>query len=170
MHEEVWKDVVGFEDYFRVSTFGNVYSKRTGIILKQVLRVNGYKTISTRIGGRSGKALCFKVHRLVAEAFISNPQNKPEVNHKDGNKANNSVQNLEWNTKSENILHSYDTGLSKPIKGIENIRSTISEDDLNFIYLNSNKLGGDMSMRAIARHIGCSHKVVAKYIKRHLNK
>lgn len=62
----------------------------------------------------NGKSSSKRIHRLVAEAFIPNPENKPDVNHKDGNKHNNSVDNLEWVNKSENMQHAYRTGLAKP--------------------------------------------------------
>ena len=99
---EVWKDVVGYEEYFKVSNLGNVYSKRSGKILKQNLHPNGYYTIATKIGGRYGKNICFKVHRLVAKAFIPNVYDKPYVNHIDGVKTNNTIGNLEWCTAKEN--------------------------------------------------------------------
>lgn len=65
--------------------------------------------------GNKSRTTC-KVHRLVAKAFISNPENKPEVNHIDGDKCNNSVDNLEWVTGSENKVHGYSTGLSKVVR------------------------------------------------------
>lgn len=106
-----WKDVVGYETLFAVSEDGQVYSKRTNKILKQNLHPNGYFTIATKIGGRSGKSLCFKVHRLVAQAFLPNEKNYPVVNHKDGIKTNNLVSNLEWCSYSENTKHAVYTGL-----------------------------------------------------------
>jgi len=68
---------------------------------------NGYKKVSLK--GKDGKLKTFRVHRLVAEAFISNPDNKPTVNHKDKNKNNNNVTNLEWNTSLENTTHKIET-------------------------------------------------------------
>lgn len=72
---------------------------------------DGYNCIGLR--DDSGKRKTFKVHRLVAELFIPNPGAKPEVNHKDGKKSNNSYENLEWCTHAENIQHAWDTGLLK---------------------------------------------------------
>lgn len=112
---EIWKDVFGYEDLFQVSNFGNLKSKRTNKILKQHKRKNGYMTVSTRIGGRNGKCLCFKVHRLVAQTFINNPENKPYVNHIDGQKDNNYVDNLEWVTPKENTDHAIMIELMRPL-------------------------------------------------------
>lgn len=72
---------------------------------------HGYMTVNLYNNGKSSSK---RIHRLVAEAFIPNPYNKPEVNHLDGNKTNNYVGNLEWSTKSENMQHAYKTGLNKP--------------------------------------------------------
>ena len=72
---------------------------------------NGYLYVSKQSGRKTKH---YYVHRLVAEAFIENPLNKPEVNHIDGNKRNNIVENLEWCTRGENIIHAYKTGLNTP--------------------------------------------------------
>lgn len=109
---EVWKDVVGYEDYFQVSTTGNVRSKRTSKVLKLHISKSGYITVSTKIGGRAGKCVCLRTHRVVAEAFLHNEYNKPYVNHIDGDKTNNCVENLEWVTASENSIHARSIGLA----------------------------------------------------------
>lgn len=116
--EETWKDIKGYEGVYQVSDFGRVksleriikvasptrqsYVKRLiGRTLKPVKDNTGYIVVS--LGKHNNKA----IHRLVAEAFISNPENKPHVNHIDGNKANNVLANLEWATVSENAIHSH---------------------------------------------------------------
>lgn len=125
--QELWKDVVGYETYFEISNLGRLKSKRTSKILSQTKSKTGYFTHATKIGGRKGKCICFKIHRLVAEAFIPNPENKPFVNHKDGNKLNNKEVNLEWNTGSENIKHAFEHGLSKPLRGDKNPHAKLTE-------------------------------------------
>lgn len=138
--EEVWKDVKGYEGYYQVSNLGNIKSleriiensgTRTGYykIKERILKPrenksrNGYYELSLR---KDGKEKRFKVHRLVACAFIENPYNKPEVNHIDGNKSNNYASNLEWTTSKENKEHAWNIGLNnsnhkkKPIKCNEN--------------------------------------------------
>ena len=96
----------------------------------------------------------FKIHRLVAEAFIPNPDNKPEVNHKDGVKVNNHVENLEWNTRSENCQHSCDNKLIVHALGHNHGRQKLTEEDVTFIYntymkdkprsnFNANQIGRD---------------------------
>lgn len=111
MEKEEYRDVVGFEDYFQISNLGNVFSKRSKRLLKQTKSPTGYWTFATKIGGRQGTAHCFKVHRLVAMAFIPNPEGKPFVNHIDGCKTNNVVYNLEWVTHAENMAHAIYSGL-----------------------------------------------------------
>jgi hypothetical protein len=94
-----------------VSNDGQIRNDKTGKIKAKNKDSKGYYSESLY---KDGKAVTKKVHRLVAEAFIPNPDSKPCVNHIDGNKLNNSVDNLEWVTHSENMRHAFDTGLAKP--------------------------------------------------------
>lgn len=114
--KEIWKDIKGYEGLYQVSNLGNVMSwvnnsqhKRTrGLILKPRISKHGYYYINIY---KDGKRKTVKNHRLVATHFISNPKNLPCVNHRDGNKLNNKVSNLEWVTYSENRNHAINTGL-----------------------------------------------------------
>lgn len=101
--EIIWREIEGFKDYM-ISNTGDVYSKISNKILKPRKHTGGY----LRCGLRGKDKF---IHRLVAQAFIPNPQNKPQVNHIDGDKTNNCVDNLEWSTSSENIGHAHRTGL-----------------------------------------------------------
>lgn len=122
---EVWKDIPNYYGYQvsnmgRVKSLGNKSNHLGEILLKQST-VLGYKTICLY---RESKAKALKVHRLVAEAFLPNPNVLPMVNHKDGNKTNNIVSNLEWCTAKENTAHAIKTGLQPPNKkGADNPRS-----------------------------------------------
>jgi len=100
---EKWKVIDGWERY-EVSNTGFVRNSETRKLLRMRYDKNGYQIITFSI---DGKRTTRKVHRLVAEAFIPNTGNKPQVNHKDGNHQNNHVDNLEWCTSSENHLHAY---------------------------------------------------------------
>lgn len=121
---EIWKDISGYLGVYQVSSFGNVRSleryrkyKNTNYLytipakeLKQKLTRTGYKTVHLRTNNESWPS----VHRLVALAFISNPSSKNTVNHKDGNKLNNNISNLEWATESEQMIHAIKNNLYKP--------------------------------------------------------
>lgn len=99
--QEIWEKIKDFPMY-SVSSFGRVRNDKRGRVLGGGLDNYGYPSV---ILCNKGKRKNAKVHRLVAEAFIENPLNKPQINHKDGNKKNNNVSNLEWCTNQENQDH-----------------------------------------------------------------
>lgn len=103
-NKETWKDIVGFEGHYQVSNTGRVKSLKGG--KERVMKPgNTIKYLLITLSNGSLRK-SFGVHRLVGQAFIENPLNKPQINHKDGNKKNNKVENLEWSTALENTLHS----------------------------------------------------------------
>lgn len=117
---EIWKQIQGFENY-EVSNRGNIRNVTTGKILKPEITHKGYFRISLSTNGVKIKK---RVHRLVAEAFIENPYNKPQINHKDGNKINNDISNLEWCNNSENMKHAWQNGMIDKDLSIKNLKIT----------------------------------------------
>lgn len=100
--EEIWKDIEGFEELYQVSNLGRVKRVTTGRILKSRKDIDGYLYVNLC---KNGKHKTHRIHRLVAQAFIPNPENKPQINHIDEIKTNNMVSNLEWMTAKENSNH-----------------------------------------------------------------
>lgn len=109
MNKEEWKDIKGFEEKYQISSLGRVRTlnwKRSGKIkIMKPYLIRGYFAMTFRLGGAGSKQVHPLVHRLVAEAFIDNPDNKSDVNHIDGNRQNNNISNLEWATRAENERH-----------------------------------------------------------------
>ena len=108
----IWKDVEGFEGLYRVSNEGVLISTPQlgvkGRVKKRSKMSNGYEKYYLY---KNGKETQMSVHRLLAKHFIPNPENKPYINHIDGNPLNNALDNLEWVTHSENVQHAVRTGL-----------------------------------------------------------
>lgn len=163
--EEVWKDIYGYEGLYQVSNLGRVKSfyARNGRLsnqsrtLKPKLDRYGYLKL-TLCKNKNYKYVT--IHRLVATSFIDNPENKSEVNHKDGNKLNNCVENLEWLTGLENIYHAFTAGLTPktPLNNPKSIK--ISQYDLN-----GNFIKTFPSTREVERELGFSHSTVGKAAK-----
>lgn len=120
---EIWKDIKGYEGLYQISNLGRIKSLKREVdcgkgerileerVLKNMINIHGYYYIHLR---KEKRKHAKTIHRLVAEAFIDNKANLPVVNHIDGNKLNNSVQNLEWCTYSENSKHAYINNLKEP--------------------------------------------------------
>ena len=136
---EIWKTIKDFPNY-SVSNTGHVRNNDTGKILKP-LNLNGYCQVGLHYNNNHKKCL---IHRLVAQAFIPNPNNYPIVNHKDEIKNNNCVENLEWCTQLYN--NQYGTGKDRMIKAQPN-RIPCKIDNLIFV-----------SLRSAAKYLGCSHR------------
>lgn len=111
---EIWKEIEGYAGLYEVSNWGNIRSLKFGRKLNPAVNSSGYKLISL---SKEGKSKSFSVHRLVAEAFIPNSNNYPCINHKDENKTNNHVGNLEWCTQKYNCNYgNYNKKLSEAMK------------------------------------------------------
>jgi len=123
---EEWRSITGFEGYYEVSNFGDVRSvdrviprdgptgsmARKGQMITPHITPKGYLRCQLGMNGQKANKL---IHRIVADAFITNPDDKPEINHRNGNKRDNRVDNLEWVTQSENQSHAYGMGLKHAI-------------------------------------------------------
>ena len=161
---EVWKWVEGYEGYYKVSNYGRVktfpHNPRKKVqILKPVLTSQGYLRISLR---KKDNDKTIRINRLVALTFIPNPENKTEVNHIDGDKFNNCVENLEWCTDSENKRHAIKTGLQKT--GAENPNAKLTKEQVIEIRQTYKKYSKEYGSGALAEKYGVDRSTILNII------
>lgn len=159
MLEEVWK-IYPLNNKFSVSSFGKLKNSLTGKIYSQHKSKSGYMGFCTSNGKRKSYKL-YRIHRMVAETFIPNPDNKPYVNHKDGNKTNNNVSNLEWVTASENTKHAFETGLCKIDR---RYKRKLSDKDVTFIREKYIPRHPKYGARPLSRRFGTTHQTIRDII------
>lgn len=160
--EEIWKDIRGYEGLYQVSNLGRV--KRENKLLHLNTNTYGYKHITLSKNNVQKTAV---IHKLVADAFIENPHSKPQINHKDGNKENNTVANLEWVTQGDNNRHAVKTMLrkSKKILLVDGDDNTIREFN-NRMEIND-FLGRDVCQDLITRCCNGQRKTAYGYVWRY---
>ncbi len=149
-------------EHLYLSQTGDVYSTKTNKFLSFVKHKRGYLVFHTKLNGRDSKGILLRVHRLVAETYLENPLCKPFVNHKDGNKTNNNLVNLEWVTSKENTLHAYKTGLQKALARDVNPASKLTEDQVNYIRLMYKPRDKQYGSRALAKSLGVCHTTISR--------
>lgn len=172
METEIWKDILGFEGLYQISNLGRVKTLK-----REVIRRNGRKTTINEIIRKPKnhkhnyyminliyfkKHKVFMIHRLVAIAFIPNTENKPFVNHKNGIKTDNRVDNLEWCTNGENIKHAHKIGLIIPSRGEQHRRSRFTNEQI----LEIRELINKITEKEIAEIYKCNPNIINKIIHR----
>lgn len=165
--KEIWKDVVGFEGVYMISSVGNC--KRIGLFGKPLKKVRFRKLAINQEGycrvflSNSNIKKTFSIHRLVAQAFIPNPKNKPQVNHIDSNPSNNRVDNLEWVTPKENVNHAMQKGrMSFFKKGENNKLAVLKDEDIIII----REMNGKKTQKEIAKIFNISQCHVSEIVRR----
>ena len=162
--KEIWKPIKGYEGLYEVSNLGRVKSLVGWNGRKHIKREKMLKLCKTRSKGdyykyivnlsKNGNRKICRVHRLVAKAFIPNPSNKPQVNHKDGSPLNNKAENLEWCTDRENKIHAIETGLRNVFH--------IEQEELEKLYIKDK-----MTLNEIAEKLNVSRVPIEKCLNKY---
>lgn len=166
---KIWKRLaypgVEVDNHFLLSSDGDLMNENTGRILKPEILRTGYYSVRVNLSNRNDKKHII-VHKAVAYTFIENPNGYTVINHKDGNKLNNNVNNLEWCTYSHNLQHSYDVGLfdKRKISGENNHSSKLTWDNVQYIRENYIKGDKEFGQRGMARKFNVSCAIVRRVV------
>lgn len=161
--KEVWKDIKGYEGIYSVSNLGRVKKLVNNLFLNSYR--GKYLSVQLRKFKKSKK---IRIHRIVAEAFLPNPLKKLDVNHKDGNKYNNKLDNLEWATRSENMKHAYNSGISTPLKGVQKCNAKLTEKDVLFIKRQSKSITAEILAKKFDVSTGTIYNVRCQRTWKHI--
>ena len=164
--DEVWRSLKyqgeSFPN-FEISNYGRLRNVTTGTIYNQTIHKSGYKTVCASLGSRNDKKL-FKIHRCVAESFIPNPDNKPMINHIDGVKTNNNVNNLEWVTGKENTQHAYKNRLINVLKGEDKPGAKLTNEQVRYIRENYIFRDKNFGTCALGKMFNVNHSTISDVI------
>lgn len=168
---EIWKDIKGFEGLYQISNYGRVKSLKREVrcgkstrIIKEKIKIIGNHNMGYQVVNLFKESKCYPhlLHSLIAAYFIPNPNNYPEVNHKNGIKTDNRIDNLEWVTYSMNIKHAYDTGLREkksPSQGKLGAKNHLSKPIAQYD-LTDNLIKKWSCSKEVWRETGLNHHVV----------
>lgn len=159
----IWKDIPAFGGRYEVSENGEVRNAKTKVVRKPRCNKFGYLQMNFPRNDGTGKSDTKSIHRIVAETFIPNQNNLPEVNHKDGNKQNNAVDNLEWVTVSDNQKHAYKLGLSHVRCGADHVCAKLTTQDVKDIRNRYKKR--KVSFQKLADEYGVSSSTIHRVVK-----
>lgn len=172
--EEIWKDVVGHEGEYQVSNMGRIKSiarnirRRDGKNFPVRERIlvgshdsKGYVQVELR---KDGERNIRVIHRIVADAFIPKQEGKTQINHIDGDKDNNRVDNLEWVTCQENIGHAWENGLNHPLRGENHGNHKLTDENVRFIRKNYDPQKPGCSAKAIAKRFDVSPYAILRVV------
>lgn len=168
---ETWKDVNGYEGLYKVSSLGRIKTLRSNAILVLNNKRGDYLAALLYTEGKEHSLKRRKthlVHRIVAKAFIPNPENKPQVNHIDGNKHNNRIDNLEWNTRSENMQHCIKNNLRNTLKGTELHMTKLNDDKVKYILNNKNTMSINEFSQMFGVTRGCIEHILWRKTWKHI--
>uniref|UniRef100_A0AAU8B862 Endonuclease n=1 Tax=Dulem virus 42 TaxID=3145760 RepID=A0AAU8B862_9CAUD len=164
------KPIKGWEDKYLIYSDGRVYSFKSNKFLKPRMTMDGYERVALYDNGKSYE---YRVHRLVAEAFLENPDNLSQINHKDFNRRNNILENLEWCTNEENVKHSIDNN-RLGFGNQKTIRDTVSGrfeccKAYTFTNVFNNKSFTILGIKNIVSQFSCSKKTVFAILSKYAN-
>lgn len=152
---EIWRNIEGYDGDYQVSNFGRVRSfYKGGRILKPSFSSCGYLHVDLCRGDKPKTCM---IHRLVAQAFVDNPDGKPQVNHINGIKTDNRVENLEWVTPSENSRHAVATGLQSALQGEDSPNAKLTNEQVRYVRENPDNLSG----RELARRFNVNPQTIS---------